>query len=151
MQFRIAQAIRDDDKIKGNHDGCYLARAASLMRTMFGKSLRPDKGCELERAVSLVLTQDGPVYMSAEQLATISVRRVVDFYYTHDFAVRLFRDALLSKGSFNKVRVAAVSRAVEAGSQIWTLLPSKVAQWENLVADVFGTYPSFQNESGTNV
>ena len=78
-----------------------------------------------------------PVYMSKKIVEKMQVKRVGDYYYTHDFAIQLFREALIHRGNFNKVHMAMVSRAVQGGCDISCLMPAKATQWEKLVADVF--------------
>ena len=137
MVFRIAQSIHDSDVMNGVLKGGYLARATKVLRELIGECLRADKGCKLYKLTTLVLTADGPKYFSKKKLASMHVRRVGDYYYTHDFATHLFRDSILTRGVFSKVRLAAIGRAIHAGSELTSLFPTRVDTWANLVGDVF--------------
>jgi hypothetical protein len=137
MLFRISQSIYDSDIMAGVSKGNYLARAAKVVRSMIGECLRAHKGCKITELTTLVLTADGPKYFSKKKVTQMSVRRVGDYYYTHDFAEHLIRDVFLTRGVYQKIRMAAISRAIHAGSELTSLFPTWTITWENLVADVF--------------
>ena len=141
MQVRIAKSMHDNDRILNKRSGNYLARAETHMKDMFGEALRKQKGCKVDKLVRLVLTDEGPTYMSLKVLNKTSVRRVGDLYYTVEFASFLFREAVLRRGVLSQIKEAAVRRATESGCQLVSLFPNQATQWFKLVADAFSAPP----------
>ena len=137
LHLRVSQAVYDNDRVQNKFTGGYIARGAAIIRQMLNDVLRPTKGCELDKACRLVFQATGPTLVSKPALSTMAVRRVGDSYYTQDFAAHLFRDTILNKGVFDRVKVAAVRRAAESGSQLASLLPKENTVWQDLVSDVF--------------
>jgi hypothetical protein len=137
-QLRVMQAMFDNDRIARAMTQGYLSRSATLLARQVGKALcATNCGTEFDRATALVLGATGPFYVPKRTLHKADFRRVGNYYYTKDFAVRIFRDALLSDARVEQVRVRAAARAQEHGCELVSFLPRMAVAWEALLSDVF--------------
>ena len=90
-------AIFDNDQLRGTPGKNYLQRSAGIMSASIGTA--PTKGNDLDRWVRLVLTGNGPLYRSVEDIGCdMQVRRVRNLYYTSGFADMVYREFILNHG-----------------------------------------------------
>ena len=93
-QLKICCALFDNDQIRGDRLGNFLARSAELLRTTVKPPLS-SKVNEIDREIRLVLTGQGPEYWSLSTLKESHVRRVRNLYYTREFADIVYQELLL--------------------------------------------------------
>lgn len=96
-QLKVVSAIFDNDQLRGIPGKNYLQRSAGIMSASIGAA--PMKGNDLDRWVRLVLTENGPLYRSLEDIGSdMQVRRVRNLYYTSGFADMVYREFILNHG-----------------------------------------------------
>ncbi|CAK0885113.1 unnamed protein product [Prorocentrum cordatum] len=148
-QWKVIQALFDDDMLSKHQPKNLLQRSADLMR----RSVSPPLRClGVDKQIRLLLDHDGPRFVNFEVLArdgALQARRVGNTYYTKEFAELVFRESILHEGRVRPMRARIVTRFKEAGSCVTHLLPGKVVQWLSLMEDVFSS--PFVEELRTNL
>ena len=135
-QLRIACAIFDDDCYLGRCKGEYLARSAELLRSTVTPGLSNAVN-SIDRHIRLVFTGKGPEYQSLKQLCGKGLcRRVMNLYYTHDFAELLRREAMLYHSNVRSLIPRLQSRAMESGNLLGSLYYGH-QHWWSAIEDIF--------------
>jgi len=136
----VVYALFDRGQMRGGSgDGRFLARAAEELR----RTVRPALSArvlELDRALVLVLTAEGPCYRSADAVAGSSgLRRVGYTYYDGAFASMLLQEIMLSHGRVRTMLPRLTARLLTSGPALVELLPRGVPLWLGLIEDVMST------------
>eukprot|EP00973_Karenia_brevis_P039533 5457008-Karenia_brevis.AAC.1 len=87
----------------------------------------------------MVLGGLGPTFVQLQNVTqSPRARRATHaYYYDRNFANVLFREALLSSGSFHAVHDNIAKHVQAAGSEMASLLPGDDTVWLSLLADTF--------------
>ena len=139
-QFRLVLALWDGDSAAGvDASDHYLARSSDIMR----KTVKPhlDKGCmgiRADKGLRLLFSGNGPIYVNRKSVMRrrSGVRRVGNFFYDLDFALKMFRNALLSSGSITQTMCRVTQALSSSGCDTVALLPSHSSIWAKLLEDV---------------
>ncbi|CAK0802818.1 unnamed protein product [Prorocentrum cordatum] len=94
-QWKVIQALFDDNMLSKHQPKNLLQRSADLMR----RSVSPPLRClGVDKQIRLLLDHDGPRFVNFEVLArdgALQARRVGNTYYTKEFAELVFRESIL--------------------------------------------------------
>jgi hypothetical protein len=136
----VVYALFDRDQMTGGDcGGRFLARAAQELRRTVLPALSP-RLLDLDRALVLVLTAEGPRYSSAEAVARSSgLRRVGYTYYDQSFANVLLQEILMTHGRLRTMLPRLTARLLSSGAALAELLPRHTSHWSGLVEDVMST------------
>jgi hypothetical protein len=92
----------------------------------------------IDKDIRLVLTGDGPVYLSCEHLdESVAFRRVGNVYYSRDFAELLKAEALVHKSKVRSFLPRLAMMAQARGCELASLFPTKQETWWGILEDVF--------------
>jgi hypothetical protein len=130
-------ALWDNDQLAGQQRTQYLARSAAILFSTVVPA--PDSRHNLiDKDIRLVLTGDGPVYLSCEQLdESAAFRRVGNVYYSRDFAELLKAEALVHKSKVRSFLPRLAMMAQARGCESASLFPTKQETWWGILEDVF--------------
>ena len=94
-QLKIILAIYESDCVKREHGCDFLFRSSLLLRSQV-QPLLPSKNNHIDKAIRLVFTSAGPVYVNKSNLGrSLVARRVLNIYYDRSFAEMLYREIVL--------------------------------------------------------
>ena len=93
--LKIILAIFESDCIKREHGCDFLFRSSLLLRSQVQPILRNNNN-QIDKAICLVFTSAGPIYVNKSTLGRSMVaRRVFNIHYDRSFAEMLYREIVL--------------------------------------------------------
>ncbi|CAK0832929.1 unnamed protein product [Prorocentrum cordatum] len=138
-QFDVVRAPFDNDWLLRAPPGDFLKRSATTTRETVSPAVHRGQNA-VDQDVVLVLDDDGPSYQNKAAVGrSLAHRRVGCTYYTRGFADVLMQESLRHHGRVRPAMLRACARVVEPGSELSSMLPTRVDHWLKLMEDVFNS------------
>ncbi|CAE7292816.1 unnamed protein product [Symbiodinium sp. CCMP2592] len=135
-QIKVTLSLYDHAASSQTSVSNFLQTSASLMR----RTIEPAIGeriSYIDKQIRLVLDAAGPSYVNLSAIgSTLHVRRARNLYYTQSFADQLIREMVMGHAQVRTLATRCHMAAMQAGSLLSTLLPSRVPQWMPMLEDI---------------
>ncbi|CAK0844681.1 unnamed protein product [Prorocentrum cordatum] len=138
-QFNDVCALFDNDRLLRTPAGNLLKRSATILRETASPAVHRGQNA-IDNGIVLVLDEDGPSYQNKAAVGqNLACRRVGHTYYTRGFADILLQESLRHHGRVRPATLRTCARVVEQGSELSSMLPTRVDHWLKLMEDVFNS------------
>eukprot|EP00438_Fugacium_kawagutii_P027022 Skav232520 [mRNA] locus=scaffold1096:926666:934699:- [translate_table: standard] len=136
-QMKVILALHDADCVKRLCGEDFLFRSALLLRKQVQPPLN-NAQTNIDKAIRLLFGKEGPVYVNEAIIGhSLSARRVLNIYYSKEFAEILYREIVLHHSNVKSIWPRLHLRALEAGNPLGNLYPLHTRHWWPIVEDVF--------------
>ncbi|CAK0806321.1 unnamed protein product [Prorocentrum cordatum] len=138
-QFNVVCALFDNDRLLRTPAGSLLKRSATILRETVSPAVHCGQNA-IDKDIVLVLDDDGPSYQNKAAVGhNLACRRVGHTCYTRGFAEILLQESLRHHGRVRPAMSRTCARVVEQGSELSSMLPTRVDHWLKLMGDVFNS------------
>ncbi|CAK0831613.1 unnamed protein product [Prorocentrum cordatum] len=138
-QFNVVCALFDNDRLLRAPTGNLLKRSATILRETVSPAVHRGQNA-IDKDIVLVLDDDGPSHQNKAAVGqNLACRRVGYTYYTRGFADILLQESLRHHGRVRPTMLRTCARVVEQGSELSSMLPTRVDHWLKLMEDAFNS------------
>jgi hypothetical protein len=135
-QLKLIKALFDVHTLRGRIRQDYFEHTTHLINDTLSADQLPNRHKQYGRLLRLVLTHDGPHYITCTPSQTDGLRRVGYFYYTERFATMFVQESMRNHGRLKTTRDSLIHRFCASGCDLWPLMPMHPYKWCQFLEDL---------------